>query len=104
MTLSVPRRFKVQLVDAEGRTNKLTSEIVVNVTLNHPPVVKNTQPAHDVRVSPIEELSLKAEIEDDYGLTRHGLSYSLAGGEAREIVLKSAGGNRHGPRRALARL
>ena len=89
MTLSVPRRFKVQLVDAEGRTNKLTSEIVVNVTLNHPPVVKNTQPAHDVRVSPIEELSLKAEIEDDYGLTRHGISYSLAGGEAREIVLKS---------------
>jgi hypothetical protein len=90
MTLSVSRRFKVQLVDAEGRTNKLTSEIVVNVTLNHPPVVKNTQPAHDVRVSPIEELRLKAEIEDDYGLTRHGLSYSLAGGEPREIVLKSS--------------
>jgi hypothetical protein len=94
MTLSVPRRFKVQLVDAEGRTNKLTSEIVVNVTLNHPPVVKNTQPAHDVRVSPIEELSLKAEIEDDYGLTRHGLTYSLAGGEVREIVLKSPAAGR----------
>jgi hypothetical protein len=95
MTLSEPRRFKVQLVDAEGRTNKLTSEIVVNVTRNHPPTVKNTQPAHDVRVSPIEELSLKAEIEDDYGLTRHGLSYSLAGGEPREIVLNSpAAGHR----------
>ena len=38
MTLSEPRRFKVQLVDSEGRTNKLTSEIVVNVTRNHPPV------------------------------------------------------------------
>jgi hypothetical protein len=89
LTLSVPRRFKVQLVDVEGRTNRLASEIVVNVTLNHPPVVKNTQPAHDVRVSPIEELRLKAEIEDDYGLTRHGLSYSLAGGEPREIVLNA---------------
>ena len=72
MTLADPRRFKVQLVDAEGRTNKLASEIVVNVTRNHPPVVKMTQPAHDVRVSPVEELKLKAEIEDDFGVTRHG--------------------------------
>ena len=74
MTLSEPRRFKVELVDKDGRTNKLTSEIVVNVTRNHPPVVKITQPAHDVRVSPVEELKLKADIEDDFGLTRHGLS------------------------------
>jgi len=89
MTISDPRRFKVQLVDPEGRTNKLTSEIVVNVTRNHPAGVKVTQPAHDVRVSPVEELKLKAEIEDDFGLIRHGLTYSLAGGEAREIVLPS---------------
>ena len=89
MTISDPRRFKVQLVDLEGRTNKLTSEIVVNVTRNHPASVKVTQPAHDVRVSPVEELKLKAEIEDDFGLSRHGLTYSLAGGEAREIVLPS---------------
>ena len=95
MTLADPRRFKVELVDKDGRTNKLASEIVVNVTRNHPPVVKMTQPAHDVRVSPVEELKLKADIEDDFGLTRHGLSYSMAGGEPREIVLKSpAAGNR----------
>ena len=90
MTLSDPRRFKVELVDKEGRTNKLTSEIVVNVTRNHPPVVKMTQPAHVVRVSPVEELKLKADIEDDFGLTRHGLSYSTAGSEPREIVLNSS--------------
>jgi hypothetical protein len=89
MTLADPRRFKVELVDKDGRTNKLISEIVVNVTRNHPPVVKVTQPAHDVRVSPVEELKLKADIEDDFGLTRHGLSYSTAGGEPREIVLNS---------------
>ena len=92
MTLSDPRRFNVQLVDKDGRTNKLATEIVVNVTRNHPPVVKMTQPAHDVRVSPVEELKLKAELEDDFGLVRHGLSYSMAGGEPREIVLQSADG------------
>ena len=66
----------------------------MNVTRNHPPVVKITQPAHDVRVSPVEELKLKADIEDDFGVTRHGLSYSIAGGESREIILKSPAASR----------
>jgi len=88
VTLSDPRRFRVQLVDREGRTNKLATEIVVNVTRNRPPVVKMTQPAHDVRVSPLEELKLRAEFVDDFGLVRHGLSLSMAGQEPREIVLQ----------------
>jgi hypothetical protein len=89
MTLADSKRFKVRLVDKDGRTNKLASEIIVNVTRNHPPVVKITQPGHDVRVSPVEELKLKADVEDDFGVTRHGLSYTLAGGEGQEIVLKA---------------
>ncbi len=89
MTLTDSRRFKVELVDKDGRTNKLTSEIVVNVTRNHPPVVKMTHPANDVRVSPVEELKLKADIEDDFGLTRHGFSYSMPGDAPREIALNS---------------
>ena len=48
----------------------------MNVTRNRPAVVKMTQPAHDVRVSPVEELKLKAELEDDFGVVRHGLSYT----------------------------
>jgi hypothetical protein len=47
-----------------------------------------TQPARDVRVSPVEELKLKANLEDDFGLVRHGLSYGVGGDEPREIVLK----------------
>jgi hypothetical protein len=87
LTLAEQRRFKIQLIDKEGRTNKLATEIVANVTRNHPPVVKVTQPAHDVQVSPLEELKLKADLEDDFGLVRHGLSYSMAGREPHEIDL-----------------
>ncbi len=90
LTLSDPRRFKVQLVDREGRSNKLATEIIANVTRNRPAVVKMTQPAHDVSVSPLEELRLKAELEDDFGVVRHGLSYSMAGHEPKEIVLPAA--------------
>jgi hypothetical protein len=93
LTLADPRRFRVQLVDREGRSNKLAAEIIANVTRNQPPVVKMSQPAHDVQVSPVEELKLKAELEDDFGLIRHGLSYSMAGQAPREIVFKAQGAN-----------
>jgi hypothetical protein len=87
VTLSDPRRYRIRLVDRDGRSNKLPSEIVANVTRNHPPVVTMVQPAHDVRVSPIEELKLNADLEDDFGLVRQGMTYALPGGASREIVL-----------------
>ena len=87
--LTDPRRFQVRLVDREGRSSKQVAEIVVNVTRNRPAVVKMTQPARDVRVSPLEELRLKAQLEDDFGLVRHGLSYGVGGEEPREIVLNA---------------
>jgi hypothetical protein len=87
LTLTDPKRYRVQLVDSEGRANKLTAEIVANVTRNRLPVVTMSQPAHDVRVSPLEELKLKAQMDDDFGLVRQGFTYTLAGGEPREIAL-----------------
>ncbi len=106
LTLTDPRRFRVQLVDREGRSNKLNAEIVANVTRNHPAVVKMTQPAHDVQVSPVEELKLKAELDDDFGLVRHGVSFSMAGREpARDRAQGArAGGQPPSARRAPARL
>jgi hypothetical protein len=86
-TLDETRRFKVQLVDREGRRNKLTADIVVNVTKNRPPTITLSQPARDVRVSPVEELTLKAKIDDDFGVVRHGISFGVAGQEPREVVL-----------------
>jgi hypothetical protein len=90
LTLADPARYKVQLVDKEGRANKLASEIVANVTRNRPPVVRVTQPSHDVRVSPVEELKLKATLDDDFGVIRQGMTFTLAGKEPREVILPAA--------------
>ncbi len=43
-TLADSRRFKLQLVDREGRGNRLPAEIVVNVTPNRPPTIKFERP------------------------------------------------------------
>lgn len=84
------QRFKLHLVDREGRKNKLPPEFVVNVTANHPPEIKIERPGHDVRVSPVEELEVKGAISDDFGMTGYGLSYSLGGEEPREATLAEA--------------
>src|SRR5262249_10965054 len=88
LTLSDSRRYRVGLVDNEGRVNKLTAEALVTAPGRRPPVSPMSQPARDVRVSPVEELALKAEVADDFGVVRHGLSYAMAGREPREVLLK----------------
>jgi hypothetical protein len=89
MTLTDPKRYTVKLVDAQGRSNPNEAEIAVNVTRNQPPTVTVTQPSHDVEVSPLEELRLKAKMEDDFGVVRHGLSYALGGGQPKEVVFEA---------------
>ena len=46
-----------------------------------------SQPGHDVRVSPVEELRLKSQVSDDFGVVRHGVSFTTAGMEPRDVVL-----------------
>ena len=86
-TLADSHRYKLQLVDREGRKNKLSADLGVNVTRNRPPAIAMSQPGHDVRVSPVEELRLKSQISDDFGVVRHGVSFTMAGAEPREMVL-----------------
>lgn len=86
------QRYRVLLADADGRANKLPADIVVQVTRNLPPVVSVPRPGHDARVSPLEELPLKADIKDDFGVVRHGVSVTMAGQPPKEIVLGESAG------------
>lgn len=72
-------RYKLELVDAEGRTNRIPAEFVVQVLPNRLPEVKLIFPRGDQRVSALEEMQLQAEASDDFGLLKHGLSFNRAG-------------------------
>src|SRR5205814_9213504 len=81
------RRLKLELVDDAGRRNVQQAEIAIHVIPNQPPVLKPVFPAHDVEVSALEELDVKATAWDDYGVKRFGLTYSLAGQQPVDVVL-----------------
>jgi hypothetical protein len=90
LTLTDSQRYKVKLTDADGRTNKLPADISIRVTRNLPPVVTVPRPGRDSRVSPLEELSLKADMKDDFGIVRQGVSVTAADQTTKEIVLGEA--------------
>ncbi len=86
-TLAEARKYRVRLVDSEGRNERNPAEISTHVLRNKPPTIKTAQPKGDVRVSPLEELGLVADFEDDFGLVKHGVAYAMAGDAPREIDL-----------------
>ena len=86
-TLKESGRYRLHLVDAEGRENKQPPEFVFNVTPNRLPDVKIAAPARDARVSPIEELQMKASVWDDFGLRAYGIAFSVAGKLPEEVAL-----------------
>ena len=85
--LSESGRYRLELIDAEGRKNKLPPRFVFKVTPNKAADLKVVRPGRDVRVSPLEELLTQASVWDDFGLRAYGLGYALAGEPPQDVVL-----------------
>ncbi|HAV62194.1 MAG TPA: hypothetical protein DCY13_07490, partial [Verrucomicrobiales bacterium] len=81
MTLSDSGRYFLTLVDAAGRSNRIPDEITLAVVPNREPQLRLVSPRGDQRFSPVEEVRFETEVSDDFGLLRHGLGYSINGGE-----------------------
>ncbi len=88
--LESSKTFELQLVDAEGRTNKVPAQFVVDVLKNRPPELKLLAPRGDQRPSALEEMTIQGEAWDDLGLLAYGLGYTLAGQEPKFIELGQA--------------
>ncbi|MEO6035090.1 MAG: hypothetical protein ABIQ35_07540 [Verrucomicrobiota bacterium] len=81
-TITNSARYRLELVDAEGRTNKTPVEFTVQALTNRLPDLKLVFPRGDQRVSRLEEIHLQAEATDDFGLVKYGIGFGLAGNEA----------------------
>jgi predicted nuclease with TOPRIM domain len=79
--------YDLQLVDADGRANKVASSFSIDVQPNRPPELRLTSPRGDVRPSALEEIAFDGTVWDDFGTLAYGLSYAVAGGEEKSIEL-----------------
>jgi hypothetical protein len=91
-TVTQSQRYDLRLVDADGLAGKIPPRFTIDVHKNLPAQIKPVFPNRDVEASPIEELTLQAEVSDDFGVTDYGLTWSLVGVEDQEVTLGSAQG------------
>jgi len=95
VTKSMKLLFAMQ--DDQRRENRDEETFRIDALPNKPPEIKLTFPARDLRVSPVEELQLEANVWDDFGLSGLGLELAVADQPTKTITLaeKAAGREMH---------
>jgi hypothetical protein len=69
-------------------------DYIIDILEDLPPSVRIVTPGRDLNVTAVEEVYLEAAAEDDYGVARLELVYSVNGGEERSVPLYSGAGRR----------
>ncbi|HEX6997389.1 MAG TPA: hypothetical protein VF322_04540 [Gammaproteobacteria bacterium] len=70
---------------------KVTDDYLIDVEPDDKPAVKIVKPGRDWRASNIEEVTLRVQASDDFGLDRLELRYSINGGEWQSVQLPVEG-------------
>ena len=70
---------------------KLTDDYLITLVPDNKPVVKVLKPGRDWRASNIEEVGVRVEASDDFGLDDVELRYSVNGGEWKSAPIKVDG-------------
>jgi len=78
--------YTLKLVDREQMEHEHPYEYVVRAIPDNPPMLTPIMPGGDRRVMALEEVSIAATAQDDYGLEKFLLHYSIAGGESRQVA------------------
>lgn len=71
----------------DGDPVRLTEDYFIEAIEERAPAVRIRRPGRDYRASPIEEVTVFAEAEDDFGLEELNLFYSVNGGPERKVNL-----------------
>jgi hypothetical protein len=77
--------YTINVIDTQQMENEDPYEYFVRSVPDAPPTVTLIRPGRDRRVMSLEEVSVVAAAEDDYGLAGFALNYMVAGGENREV-------------------
>jgi hypothetical protein len=87
--LLASKTYDLQLIDAEGRTNKVPAQFVFEALTNRTPEFHLASPRGDIRPSPLEEVPFEGTVWDDFGVKKYGVGYTIPGKETTFIELGS---------------
>ncbi len=92
-TLPVDRDgiYRIELRGPDGRPVVGSPQYTITVLDDRAPSVSFEKPGRDTRATPVEEVFLQPRAEDDYGIGRLELVYSVNGGEQKSVALYTGG-------------
>ena len=85
--LTISAHYLLELVDADGRTNKLPSEFVFQALPDRPPEVSIIFPHGDQRVSRLQEMEIQGRARGNFGLLKYGLGFGVTGQDPQFVEL-----------------
>ena len=91
LTIGGDGSYRVALTDADGLNNPGETEYFIRTLEDRPPEVRIVRPAADRDVTPIEEVSIEARADDDFGIAQFDLVYAVRGGEEKALPLQRSG-------------
>ena len=71
---------------------RLSEDYFIEAQKEEPPKVRIARPGRDFKVNPIEEVTVRVEADDDFGLQDVVLSYSVNGGPEKNVSMLSGKG------------
>jgi hypothetical protein len=83
--------YRIELQGFDGNARPASPDYAIEVLSDQPPSVSITKPGRDSKVSPIEEVFAEVKAEDDYGLVKVELVYSVNGSEEKAVSLYGGG-------------
>jgi hypothetical protein len=79
--------YRIELQGFDGNSRPASPDYAIEVLSDQPPSVVISKPGRDSKVSPIEEVFAEVKAEDDYGLSKVELVYSVNGSEEKVVPL-----------------
>ncbi|MGE3179648.1 MAG: DUF4175 family protein, partial [Vicinamibacterales bacterium] len=84
LTVQKDDSYRLRVADREGMSHAGDTEYFIRMLDDRPPEVRVLRPARDRSVTPLEEIDIEAEAQDDFGIEAMELVYAVRGrGEKR---------------------
>ena len=80
--------YSIELSAFDGKMSKASPDFTIEILNDQPPSVAFLKPGRDAKVSSIEEVFTELRAEDDYGIRKLELVYSVNGGEEQSVWLR----------------
>ncbi len=84
--------YRIRLKDRDGLASGGDSEYFIRLMDDRPPEVRIVRPSGDQGITPLEEVTIEARADDDYGVSTLELVYSVGGGKDHVVPFTALNG------------